>query len=228
METVQSKLDFKIAKTGHLVPVIDGVHLHSIYDPIKEAEFFVQDHDQEIKKSNNLIVLGLGFGYHIFSLVEKIKSYHGGANVVVIEPSKSIVEAFIQYCAEKCIKVEFKILSGELEALYKNDILLNFLLLRPQVIAHKTSFNKDREYYVSFLQYRASKTLSTFTLHLNRKILDLIGDDWLPSMTFEQLQKKSLNNPVWTKKDFFIQFFHHIATAKNYESEARDQKEINI
>lgn len=36
------EIEFRIAKTGHLVPVIDQVFIHSIFDPIKEAEVFAR------------------------------------------------------------------------------------------------------------------------------------------------------------------------------------------
>ena len=62
-------IDFIIAKSGHIVPVVDQIYLHSVYDPIKEADDYVQTHEEDLKKNPTVLMLGLGFGYHIFQII---------------------------------------------------------------------------------------------------------------------------------------------------------------
>lgn len=50
------------AKNNQIIPVFyDGRPMHSKYDPLREAENFVQT----IKKSDFFVVAGIGAGYHI-------------------------------------------------------------------------------------------------------------------------------------------------------------------
>ena len=60
------------AKDGNPVPKVEGFQLHSLYQPAKEgcdqAEKFLLSID---KTDKPLLVLGLGFGYHILPLLNK-------------------------------------------------------------------------------------------------------------------------------------------------------------
>ena len=56
------------AKNNQIIPVFyDGRPMHSKYDPLREAENFVQN----IKKSDFFVVAGIGAGYHIKKISEK-------------------------------------------------------------------------------------------------------------------------------------------------------------
>ncbi|MEI8346869.1 MAG: hypothetical protein WCG27_05350, partial [Pseudomonadota bacterium] len=60
-----STFEIKYSKTNHPIPVINGVHLHSVYNPIKEAETFISKQEKILKEKNHILFLGLGFGHHI-------------------------------------------------------------------------------------------------------------------------------------------------------------------
>ncbi|MBQ5847676.1 MAG: motility associated factor glycosyltransferase family protein, partial [Treponema sp.] len=56
------------AKNNQIIPVFyDGRPMHSKYDPLREAENFVQN----INKSDFFVVAGIGAGYHIKKISEK-------------------------------------------------------------------------------------------------------------------------------------------------------------
>jgi hypothetical protein len=40
MEERKKQYEIKTSRNGLTVPVVNGIHLHSIYNPIKEAEAF--------------------------------------------------------------------------------------------------------------------------------------------------------------------------------------------
>ena len=60
------------SKNGHLIPIKDNISIHSRYNPIDEGKKYAERFLNSGKKNNSLIVIGLGFGYHIFPL---LKSY---------------------------------------------------------------------------------------------------------------------------------------------------------
>ena len=83
-ETVQVAL----SKDGHPVPRIGSVSLHSTYRPKEEAEKIVSGFVAKGDLQN--IIYGLGFGYHVQAMLEKISG-----PVTVIEPSMEIFQAFM-------------------------------------------------------------------------------------------------------------------------------------
>jgi len=83
-ETVQVVL----SKDGRPVPRIGSVSLHSTYRPKDEAMKAVSEF--VAREGLHTIIYGLGFGYHIEAMLEKIS----GA-VTVIEPSMEIFQAFL-------------------------------------------------------------------------------------------------------------------------------------
>ena len=48
----------KSSKSGHIIPVVNGVHLHSTYDPIKEAKSMVEKYYKNFKENKNVLVFG--------------------------------------------------------------------------------------------------------------------------------------------------------------------------
>ena len=207
-----SNIEFRIAKSGHLVPVVDQVFLHSIYDPIKEAEVFVESHLSELENNCCHLILGLGFGYHAFKMLEKLKEIHGApAQIMVIEANHELVNRFISYAKDKNIKVDFQILSGEPATLYNSDLFLNFLLKRPQVIVHKASFQKDKEYYGKVLQFQADQKLSSYWMQLRPSLRDFLSNIENKNLTIEELNKRGSFNQSWKKEDYFFHFITSIA-----------------
>jgi hypothetical protein len=68
-----------------------AIFLHSRYDPLKEAETFADAADVEDK--NCLLVSGLGLGYHVNALFERM---HGEAAMVIAEPSLELIKSALE------------------------------------------------------------------------------------------------------------------------------------
>ncbi len=61
------------SKNGYLIPIKDNLSLHSRYNPIEEGKKYAERFLAQTKKNDCLIVIGLGFGYHIFPLLKSYK-----------------------------------------------------------------------------------------------------------------------------------------------------------
>ena len=65
MDERNSTISLEVARNGSPVPTINGIYLHSIYDPEKEADAFVETYERQLTQKNHVLILGLGFGYHV-------------------------------------------------------------------------------------------------------------------------------------------------------------------
>lgn len=210
----QSDIEFRISKTGHLVPIVDQVFMHSIYDPIKEAEVFVASNIAEIENNPCHLILGLGFAYHAFKVLEKLKSIHGqSAKVIVIESNKALVDRFINYTNDKNINVEFNIFTGDVKSIYSNDTVLNFLLNRPQVLVHRASFQKDKEYYHQLLQYNANQSIDSYWSLLRPGLKEYLTQYSGSNKTIEDIISDTATKQKLTEQDYFMQFLNSIRDA---------------
>lgn len=154
MEDLTAPITLKASRSGHIVPVINSISMHSLYAPIHEAEEFIEQHLRAIKTNPNIMVLGLGMGYHIECLLNEISKYHSQYNIVVVEPNKQMIRLYLDNGHQAVPNLE--ILSGPIEKLYKNKVFVDFLLRRPHIVKHQPSFELYKSFYNSLLTYQAS------------------------------------------------------------------------
>ena len=150
-----SSFDIKTSRTEQKVPVVNGVHLHSIYNPTKEAENLINCNLESLKNKNEVLILGLGFGYHINYVIEKLTELHGdNFKIVVIEPNIRVHEECLalDLLNKKNVLVYSGFTSNEL---YSDLELIHFLLRKPAMIAHPASFNLYQLYFKGFLTFEA-------------------------------------------------------------------------
>ena len=65
---------------------VKNISLHSLYDPVKEAEAWVKYYEGEISKAETLYVLGFGLGYHLLELCRVTDM-----PVTVIDPAMDVL-----------------------------------------------------------------------------------------------------------------------------------------
>lgn len=161
-----SSFDTKTSRTGQKVPVVNGVHLHSIYNPFKEAENLIDSNFELLKNKNEVLILGLGFAYHVNYAIEKLFEIHGdNFKIIVIEPSSKVNEECLslELLNKKNVLVYAGFTSNEL---YSDLDLIHFLLRKPAMIAHPASFNLYQPYFKEFLTFEAPikiEDISKFT-----------------------------------------------------------------
>jgi len=194
MEELIKKYEIIQSKTGKWIPLINDIHLHSTFDPEKEADALIERHAKSIKEKKFFLVLGLGFAYHIFSLAKKLQINHGDDyEIMVIEPSSETVSRFFEI--NKGIKLDphIKIYQNEdPEEIYEEVDVVKFLCKKPGVISHPASFNFYSKFFKDYLTYIAPSTVENIKKSVHNKTLETYLDN------FDR--KKNLRDIFWELK----------------------------
>ncbi len=159
-KVVRDQLYVKSSKSEQPIPVINGVHLHSIYNPEREASGFVTNQMENLKTSNHILIFGLGFGYHIKEVEAKMKALHPkGYRIFVIEPNIDILHKW-QELKPTSFSDRVSVISYEtIKDFYKDTSLVDFMSSRPAVIPHPASFQLNMAFFKDFMSYCYPKTL---------------------------------------------------------------------
>lgn len=174
-ERYDERLQSEPTRSGEVTVSLDGVRLHSVYDPRREARRLI---DAELPAACELVVCyGLGLAYH----VEELLTMRPNAEILVVEPDTQLLEA--------CTKVRdlgpilsdarVRLLTGvPPEAVA---MVLDEQGLRDRVVLRLRSvYEKDRDYYeavdaaVERLRSRAE---------INRNTLKRFGKLWVRNLT---------------------------------------------
>lgn len=80
-------MQWLMSKNGHRVPVLDGISLCSMMDPIKEAQKWFDSYKDILNDFEHIFVLGIGGGYHVEILLKEVPS----ALITVIEKNSELI-----------------------------------------------------------------------------------------------------------------------------------------
>jgi len=214
MKTNKSQLvEIKLSKNNLEVPIADGVLLHSIYDPIREAHKFTTQNAPIISKNTKFLIFGSGYGYHINAIINKLKeSKINDFEIYVIEPN---VELFNKYSSSKQMLNDKRIvyLVGKTpNQLYKIDEFVDFLLAKPAVLPHTASFNLNEQYFTEFLTYNAPNCLGDYIENIHDSGLK----DYLKQFPID-IQLKEISNKLskvakdeYVVEDFILLAFNEL------------------
>ncbi len=165
------RYEVKVSKTEHKVPVVNDVHLHSIYNPIKEAATLLEKNKTLIKVKNELLVLGLGFGYHIQEAILLLEKEWGqNYKIIVIEPNEKVFSDYKKYSVINNSNLEIYA-AEEIVELYKKKEFVDYLLNKPGIISHPASFNLYENYFKNLLSYKAPRTVSSFSEYISSDLV---------------------------------------------------------
>ncbi|MAX66469.1 MAG: hypothetical protein QF441_11715 [Bacteriovoracaceae bacterium] len=183
MDERNSQYELQPSRNGLTVPIINGVYLHSIYNPAKEAEAFANSQEKNLKYKNKVLILGLGFGYHIEEIAKKLNSMHSNYEIIILEPNKRLVEDFIaaRDFEDKNIKI---ICKDKVKQLFENLEFIEFLMSKPCIIKHDTSFILEKEFFSQFLSYQAPQNTIQYKSLLSERSKELF--DNFGAFTFKQ------------------------------------------
>lgn len=181
-----SSFDIKTSRTEQKVPVVNGVHLHSIYNPFKEAENLINSNLEALENKNEVLILGLGFGYHVNFAIEKLTEMYGNNfKVVVIEPNSRVHEECLSL--DLLNKKNVLVYSGfTANELYSDLDLIHFLLRKPAMIAHPASFNLYQLYFKNFLTFEAPTKLEDISKFTEVHQVKTYLKNFDASSTFEE------------------------------------------
>lgn len=209
MEERSSNYQIEISRNGQKVPVVNGVYLHSIYNPTKEAEAFATEHEEKLVSKNHVLILGLGFGYHVLEIEKKLQQFHGeNYKIIVLEPSAQIVNDFNKEVGFKSSNISI-ISSDSVQNIFSNWTFVSFLMTRPLTLKHDSSFSLRKKFFTSFLSYQAPTNVKDISPLLNKSSTSLISHSAHKSIP-AMLQESSEQTTFKTKEDYLLKAFNHI------------------
>ena len=208
-----SPIEVKLSKSNTSVPVVDGIHLHSIYNPSKEAVGLIAKYEEALKSQSKILVLGLGFGYHVWQLESLLGRLQKNWEIVVIEPDVRMHEAF-----KKHAPVEFsnrtRIVSENSISEFYDDIkLVRFMAAKPLLIPHAASFNLREDFFKKFMSFNASNELSDVVSKVHdvnlRNYLLSLGE---PTDDFDTAISRGKSQANLAHQDHFINLFKELTS----------------
>lgn len=208
MEERNSQYELQPSRNGLTVPVINGVYLHSIYNPVKEAEAFAKTNERNIKLKKNILILGLGFGYHVEEIAKLARIFHKEYNIVVLEPNERLVDDFIN--TKNFVDENIHVLNNDnIKDLFNTEEFVNFLMTKPCIIKHDTSFVLEKEFYSKFLAYQAPTDVVHYKNLLSEGSKDLIKDRDERSLAamFSGIQE---SGRLSGQEDYFLMAFNEL------------------
>jgi hypothetical protein len=212
--------EIKKTKNGLEIPVINGVHLHSAYNPQKESLNLVEKYESQLHDKATLLVLGLGFGYHIEALLKRMSEIHGkDFEIAVLEPCLETVENLKRINPELLTKIHVFI-GPDIESHYQNKALIRFLINKPLIVPHTSTFNLFNRFFKSFMTYQAPTTIAACREVLtNQKLINYFSN--FPSeMNFSEIPNeiKKRQTPITDTTDFLILAFDEMTRSKTEKS----------
>lgn len=204
------KYEIKASKNGHKIPVVNDVHLHSVYDPQRESKQLVERQAPHWNAKRDILIFGLGFGYHIQAAVEFLEQRPGSYNIVVIEPNSKVASDCVELGLVDPKKVY--ICSGYTpHDIYTNRDLIDFLLRKPAMFSHPPSFNLYSDYFKKLLSYQAPKELELISKHFHSSELRSYFQTFDQSLTLNEVAGNlSDENRPKTEIDFLIMAYHEM------------------
>ena len=211
------EFEIKNSKTDLPVPVVDGVHLHSIYNPKREAESFAKQNEVQLGKNNCVLIFGLGFGYHIEQIEFKMNQIHGeNYRIFIVEPNRKIVD----YCVKNGLFTPTKqkrvFCYGEIKNYFGDRSLVSFLSKKPSVIPHPASFNLNETFFKTFMTYKASTKLSDVTENISSPEISEYINNFGGETLFDEFIEAIDQKAELSTDDLLILAFKEIATTNGH------------
>ena len=211
--------EIKKSKTNLPIPVVKGVHLHSAYDPIKEAKKMIRKDLNQFLKSKNILIFGFGFGYHVREIISFFKEKNiKKFKLIVIEKNKMLLRNALSLFPNESSNLKIYCQDDPKE-IFNDKEFLNFLINKPVIFAHPPSFSLYDSYFEKILKYKspnsASDTIQSLEKGDFKNYLENYSDKKdLDSILKEINCKKSFTN----KNDFLMSAFYHITKKPNKDA----------
>lgn len=207
MDERNSQYELKSAKNGLTVPYINEVYLHSMFSPSKEAQGFAKLHAKTLKTKANVIILGLGFGYHIEEVAKVLSQNHSRYKVIVIEPNERLYRDFNakrRFEDTNIISLHVK----SIKDLFSRQDFVELLLSRPAILKHDTSYMLNKDFFTKLLTYQAPRRTKEIAKVLNEEAREHFKFD--QDETLENFCESLKHKPTIDKDDFFLLAFHNL------------------
>lgn len=161
----KQKITIKQAKNGEYVPSVDGISLHSLNNPRKEAEAFANNYLAQLYENPNILCLGLGMGYHLEEFRRNSLLKNKNVSLKVIEPNPQMVRLYRSY-ASPIKELEILTPSTSIDLFFDNKFV-DFIITKPVTIIHPQSYKLNRDFFSQFLNYRPRKEIKDYRVEGN-------------------------------------------------------------
>lgn len=210
VSSLVEKYEIKVTKNGSKIPVVNDVHLHSIYDPQRESKQLVERQSSHWGDKRDVLIFGLGFGYHVQAVVEHLEQKPGAYNIIVIEPNTKVASD----CAELGLIDPNKVYlcSGYgPQDIYTNRDLIDFLLRKPAMFSHPPSFNLYNDYFKKILSYHAPSKLEGLSSVFQSTELKTYFSTFEQTLTIKEVAEfLSRSHKPKTQLDFLTMAYHQM------------------
>jgi len=169
MAGYEKKTEFLTAKTGNLTVKYDDILLHSLFDPKKEAERFVEGNN--IREGDCVFLYGCGLGYHVGEIARRIGMY---GRLVIIELNPDILKAALsvmdlQAVFQQCrASLVFAVSEYELNRKIQEEIP-SYKTEIVKTVIHPTSFKCIPAGFKNLSLFLESKLTNTRTKEVFKK-----------------------------------------------------------
>lgn len=140
-------------KSKDIVPIVNDVPVHSLLNPIREAEVFATNFMSQLSTNQNVLILGLGYGYHVEEIERLLKLKHKAYQICVIEGISDLARSCLSY---RKLNPSITVFANpDPEDLFFNEEFCEFLLKKPTLVMHPVLYKLNESYYKKILSRRA-------------------------------------------------------------------------
>ncbi|NFQ00892.1 motility associated factor glycosyltransferase family protein [Clostridium sporogenes] len=148
-------IQFVETKEKNFTICVDKIYLHSKYYPLKEAKKFIDANDKIYKNKRQVVVYGIGIGYHIKEILNRVDKQ---CKVYVFDVDKDIVNIAMKYKILKELKNDKRIelfLNNDYEFLsnFKEKLQLvdDILIYQPSLKVLPEEYKEIKEILQSYV-----------------------------------------------------------------------------
>lgn len=198
----QNCISIEISKSGQpTVKVVSGdkgVYLHSKYDPIKEAEIFINKYDAEDYR--HVLFFGIGLGYHVEAFVQKhpnkrIYIYESKAEILATYLSNKIINESVNKSLENIYVPELNDnIADNLTELFEGIDRKVLIIVLPSI---ENAFAEDyKDFYRKYGRYFDSSNIS-------KKTRQMFEKTWLTNVIYNFSATVESPNILFEGKKYF-------------------------
>jgi len=208
--SMSSNIEIKLTPSGLHVPVKNNIFLHSAYDPIKEADNFLEKHINSLTTKDNILVLGFGFGYHIDAIYNYCNQQNLSPNIFILEPDQELISKAEEL---RSIKYANLITFTNLTDLFNDIKFAALLITKPYFLPHPASIASNETYFKNFLTFQASQKTTDVTKYIQ---------DISLSSTIAQLENTDEINKIFEMKNFLSKEDFLLCAFSEMKKQGRD------
>lgn len=150
------------AKNKQLTIRVGDIHLHSPYDPLKEAQSFISEIEKNKGLKRDCFVFGSGLGHHLNVLENKLQAkFLENYSLICIEPIKEIYTSLEESKVLNESSLVKVIHHSDVRDYFDDSVILNQLKKNPTLIIHPASYQISKDFFNSFLQFSYPRTLNS-------------------------------------------------------------------